>query len=50
MKLEGDSSLHFVSLRMTDTCVFVIFKFVRNTVVNPAIKSGSYLNKNNQIC
>ena len=22
MKLEGDSSLHFVSLRMTDTCVF----------------------------
>jgi hypothetical protein len=21
MKLEGDSSLHFVSLRMTDTCV-----------------------------
>jgi len=22
MKLEGDSSHHFVSLRMTDTCVF----------------------------
>jgi hypothetical protein len=22
MKLVGDSSLHFVSLRMTDTCVF----------------------------
>ena len=22
MKLEGDSSLHFVSLRMTDTCGF----------------------------
>ena len=22
MKLGGDSSLHFVSLRMTDTCVF----------------------------
>jgi hypothetical protein len=21
MELEGDSSLHFVSLRMTDTCV-----------------------------
>jgi hypothetical protein len=22
MKLVGDSSLHFISLRMTDTCVF----------------------------
>ena len=22
MKLEGDSSLHFVSLRMTEACVF----------------------------
>ena len=22
MKLDGDSSLHFVSLRMTDNCVF----------------------------
>ena len=41
MKLEGDSSLHFVSLRMTDTCVFnrgVVGGFASN---HPPILSNS---------